>query len=291
MIPPVGLWRNERHQYWWGDGSGETIGPMTSVTTALKALDKPAIPEWAKRVTAETAVDNIELVAQMVKTGGREAAVTWVKSLPNYKRDEAADLGTRIHILAEKTIFGETPVMTPEEAPFVHQYRRFVEEHQVEFVRVEAMVCDLTNRYAGTLDWIAYVTAIWPGDKEPSRRLCLGDNKTSGETYAEAIAKAAKQGRKMRDSYLETALQLAGLRYAEFMGWAEDARKHPIPAVDECVVLRLRPDGYRLIPYAVTEDTWARFLETKRLYEFFRDSAKTLIGTPLEAPRREAVAA
>lgn len=277
----VGLWRNDKHQYWWSDESGSITGPMTSVTTALKVLDKPAIPEWAKRVTAETAIDNLELVAQMVKTGGRQAAIDWVKSLPNYHRDQAADLGTRIHILAEKTTFGESPAMTPEEAPFVEQYRRFISDFRPDFLRVEAMVCDLTHRYAGTLDWIARI---------PGYGVVLGDIKTASETYADAEKKAASKGRKFKDTYEETALQLAGLRYAEFMGWAEDARKHPIPEIDQCAVLRLRPDGYRLIPYKVTETTWGRFLKALDLYEFFRDEIKTLIGEPL-TPQREAIAA
>lgn len=285
MIPSVGLWRNEKHQYWFCGDDGVTVGPMTSVTTALRALDKPAIPEWAKRVTAETAVDNLELVSQMVKTGGRQAAVDWVKSLPNYKRDAAADLGTRVHLLAEKTTFGESPEMTAEEAPFVAQYRHFLDDFQPEFIRVEAMVCDLNNRYAGTLDWIARIHAKWPGSAVPETRIVLGDIKTSSETYAELAKK-----QRARDSYLETSLQLAGLRYAEFMGWVEDSRKHPLPAIEQCAVLRLRPDGYRLIPYAINRATWMRFLESLHLYEFMRDAAKTLIGEPVTA-ERERIAA
>jgi hypothetical protein len=59
--PSVGLWRNERHQYFW---NGE--GPFPGVTSVIKVIDKPAIVGWAKRETARCAVDNYDFVADLI---------------------------------------------------------------------------------------------------------------------------------------------------------------------------------------------------------------------------------
>jgi hypothetical protein len=276
--PTTGLWRDDKHRYFWAETPGEVIGPMTSVTTAMKSLVQDWMGPWSKRETAAAAVRHHALVSEHlakhrlpdalcpVCTGTKEwqgpdlAATNWLKSIPGYQKDIAADLGTRVHMLAEAITFGAIPDMEDDVRPYVDAYLRFLDERQPEFIRVEAMVCNLTHRYAGTLDFIARIDGI----------LMLVDIKTS------------KSG-----VYPETALQLAGLGFAEFMAWAEDTRKHPIPPIDQYVVLHVQPHlyqdtGYRLIPYDVNQSTFERFLDAKKLWEWMQGDAKKVMGQPIE---------
>lgn len=256
----VGLWRNDAHEYWWADGTGSVIGPLTSVTTALKALDKPALVQWAKNETAACAVRNLDMLTRMIESGGPESAAKWLAATPDHKRDTASDLGTRIHTLAEQRATSPEVTVTEEEAPFVTQYGRFLDDFTPTFIRVEAKVCNLTHTYAGTLDALAVIDGL----------VTLFDIKTG------------------KGIYPETALQLAGLGFAEFIGWPDDPKQYPMPHIDRYAVLHLRPDGYRLVPYDVTAETFARFLETKRLYEWLKGTAKKVMGTPIQAAIAEA---
>ena len=261
-LPSVGLWRTADHRYFWQEPGKPLVGPLTSVTTAMKALDKPALVPWAKRETAACAIRNLPMLADMVQSGGPQAAVDWLKRIPDYQRDTSADLGTRVHILAEKVALGGSPEVTAEEAPFVASYRRFLAEFRPDILRVEAMICNLSHEYAGTLDLLARVDGA----------VTLIDIKSGSGVYP------------------ETALQLAALANGEFLGWPGDPRKHPLPHIDAHAVLHLRPDGYRLVPFAVDNDTFWRFLEAKGLWEWLQGQAKTVMGAPLTAPRVEVAA-
>src|ERR1035437_10144220 len=86
--PPagVGLVRDARHRYSWNGG------PLyPSVTTILGIKDKPALVGWAKRETAACAVRNLDVLEAMVRSGGAQAAVDWLKRIPDYARDASAD--------------------------------------------------------------------------------------------------------------------------------------------------------------------------------------------------------
>lgn len=258
----VGLWRNDKHEYYWAEETKPVVGPLTSVTTALKALDKPALVGWAKRETAACAVRNLDMVTELVKTGGPDAAIAWLKTIPDYQRDKSADLGTRIHTIAEHMGQWGVPDPTEEEAPFVSQYRSFLDLYQPEILKVEFKVCSLEHGYAGTADLLARIDGL----------TYLIDLKTGIGIYP------------------ETALQLAGLGFAEFMGWAEDPRKHPIPPVDRYAVLHLRPDKFDLVPYRVTEDTFQQFLRCLRLYQWLHGEARKVMEEPVPVPAWEEAA-
>lgn len=264
-VTSVGLWRTPDHRYYWQEPGQPLVGPLTSVTTAMKAVDKSGpLIGWAKKATAECAIRNLPMLGTMVQSGGTQAAVDWLKRIPDYQRDSSADLGTRVHILAEKVAYGGTPEMTDEEAPFVASYRKFLADFRPDVLRVEAMICNLTHGYAGTLDLLARLPGLGVG---------LIDLKSGSGVYS------------------ETALQLSALGNGEFMGWPGDPRRHPMPHIDFYAALHLRPEGYRLVPFAVDNDTFWRFLEAKGLWEWLQGQAKTVMGAPLAAPIVEEVAA
>lgn len=242
-VPPIGPYRTPDHKY-YVDGQG----PFPSVTTVLNVIDKPALVSWAKRETAECAVRNWELLDGMRRTGGDRMMVEWLKGIPDYVRDTAANRGSRVHAAADAYVRGVPVDLTPEEMPYLDAYRRFLEEYDVRIVAAELMVFGgfLTGRpYGGTLDLIADVLPL-ESNAAPRERWLI-DLKTSSGTYR------------------ETALQLAPYGMAEFGAVSGRGDRYSIPPVDHYGVLHIRPElypdegGYRLIPYEVNAATLDAF--------------------------------
>jgi len=244
-VRPQGLSHDAKHRYYWnGDG------PLTSVTTALSVIAKPALIAWAKGETAACAVRNVEIVQRMISESGPDRAVAWLRQTPDYKRDVAADLGTRVHLLAEKIIAGEPVELSEDEQPYVRQFMSFLDDVQPEFIHSERQIANLTVGYAGTLDAIVRVdgyTALW-------------DFKTS------------------KGCYPEYGLQLAAYGHAEFLADEGDATPTPMPAIDKYAVVHLRPDGWSLVTYHVGEAEWAAFRAALELYRWTQGPAKEVMG-------------
>jgi len=253
----VGLRRDAQHRYYWGDGPA-----MPGVTATLKMLDKSgALVGWAKRETAACAVRNLPMLEELVKTGGQAAAINWLKSIPDYQRDTSADLGTRIHVLAEARAKNEPVPASEEELPFLLSYEAFLDEHHPTIIATEFMVANLELRYGGTADALMLI-----GDET-----WLIDYKTGGSVYP------------------ETALQLAGLAHATFMGHPDDPEQHPIPRIDRFGVLHLRPGehecwddqlygGQHLIEFAVGPQEWAAFRACRALWGWANERAQGVMA-------------
>ena len=189
-IPPLGLTRTASHVYSWNDGA-TVHTPLPSVTTVLRVVDKSGpLVGWAKRETAACAVRNLDMLLRMREAGGDAAAVAWLKGIPDFQRDTAADIGTRVHQLAEQLARGAEPDVAEAEAPYVRAYRDFLATYEPRFLAVEEMVASLRHQYAGTLDAVAII---------------------DGETWLLDVKTGA-------GLYEETGLQLAGYNFADFIG-------------------------------------------------------------------------
>jgi hypothetical protein len=258
-VPTVGLFRDDRHRYYL-DGKG----PWPGVTTVLRALDKPAIIEWAKRETARCAVDNYAFVADLITRGGPKAAADWLSRIPDYARDTAADLGSAIHRLAEDISREKAVVVNEETAPFVKAYQQFIRDYQPEFKSLERMVFSEKHGYGGTFDSIAVIQGS----------TFLIDTKTSKSVYD------------------ETALQLAALANADFCGLPGDPKRYRIPKVTRYAVLHIRPDqyarGYRLIEFRVHDSDYDAFLACLRLTNWRKDAKPIGESVPRPTPQEEA---
>ena len=249
-----GLTRDARHRYSWNGGP-----EMPSVTTILGIKDKPALVGWAKRETAACAVRNLDVLARMVANGGAPAAVNWLKTIPDFQRDLSADLGTAVHAAAETIALGLPLELDDAVRPFVAAYRRdFLELFHPRFLAVEAMVCSLRYEYGGTAD--AFV--------EIEGETWLIDYKTGSGVYP------------------DTALQLAGLARAQFIGRPADPAQYPIPAATRFGVLHIRPEGARLLPVVVDRSTVAAFLDARRLFAWDQGPARSVIGEPIRRPSK-----
>lgn len=239
----TGLLRDSTHMYSWNDGP-----KVPGVTSVMKMLDKSGpLVGWAKRETAACAVRNLDMLAQMVTNGGPESAIRWLKDIPGYQRDKAADLGTSVHAIAEAIARGDDPAITELERPFIESYRRdFLERYQPTFKQVEFMVYSERHLYGGTAD----VACVIDGE------LWLLDYKTSKNVYS------------------ETALQLAALRNGDFLGRPGDPTKYAVPQARRFGVVHVRPEAAQLIEYRVTKEDFEAFLACRQLYGWVNERAE-----------------
>jgi hypothetical protein len=237
---PLGASRDARHVYAFRDAKVSVEG-LPGVTGIIRTVDKSGpLVGWAKRETARCAVDNLDTVRTIKETGGRQAAIDYLKGIPDFQRDTAADLGSAVHAFAEQIARGESIMVTEAEAPYVEAYRRFLADWQPKFLAAEEIVISLRHRYGGTLDAIAVMDGeTW-----------LLDLKTSSGVYA------------------ETALQLAAYRYADFFARTGTDKRYRIPRIDRCGVVHVRPEGARLVDYtdAVTPKTYQTFLAARQVW-------------------------
>lgn len=248
-VDGVGLVRDAHHRYRWNGGPW-----YPSVTTILAIKGKPGLVGWAKRETAACAVRNLDVLGRMVASGGPQAAIDWLKRIPDYRRDVAADLGSRVHAVAEGVGRGDPVAVDAEVRPYLEAYRRdFLEPFRPRFLAVEAMVCSERYEYGGTADAFVEIDGeVW-----------LLDYKTGAGVYP------------------ESALQLAGLARAQFIGRPGDPRQYPVPPATRFGILHVRPEGARLHPVVVDRAAVAAFLDARRLFAWDQGPAKSVIGAPL----------
>ncbi len=280
-IPAVGIHRTEDHRYYF---NGQ--GPLPGVTTAIKSLDKSdALVGWAKKETASFAVRNLDALvahrghntpvpecspcaanaARRTPLDRQEAARVWVSSIPDYIKDSAADLGTRVHAVAEAMGRGEVPDDAADLVPFGAQYRRFMADYLPQFHAIEYKGINLTHGYGGTGDIIATLgtdlVQFGPG------------------AWAIDIKTHTKDTPLPRTYYPETAMQLAACSRFDFIGRPGDPTEYAVPRVDAHAVLLIGRDDYRLIPYAVTDTTFDAFLHCLALHRWRNGEAKTIVGS------------
>lgn len=246
--PPIRrINRGRGHRY--EDAAGVVVPGVTSI---LKALPKDALINWAANTTADAAVDRwAELDA--MKPAARLAAL---KKARFEDRDAAANKGTRVHALAEQLVRGDRVDVPPELEGHVRSYCAFLDEWAIEPLHVETVVMSHRYGWAGTLDLIGEI---------PGLGVCLLDVKTSRSGI-----------------FGETALQLAGYRYADVYV-DEDGDELDMPEVDWTGAVHVRADGYDLVPVEAGEEQLQQLRYVQQVAAFV-ETSRDLIGDPLTPP-------
>jgi len=235
---------------------------VPGVTTLIKGgLPAPALMYWSARAVAEWVADN-EAGVEQLRTMGRGPMVQALKETPWQKRDEAGAKGTDVHALAEQIVHG-VEVEVPEHLEgYVQSCVSFMDQWQPSPLVVERPLANRTHWWAGKPDIFASL---------PDDRIILFDYKTSASGI-----------------WPETAFQLSAYSHAEFFV-ADDGTEQPIPAVDLCAAVWLRPDGYDVIPVKADDETYKEF----RHIAFVSKAAARAkgdqrtpgyVGAPLEPP-------
>jgi hypothetical protein len=226
---------------------------VPGVTTILgDGIPKPALINWAANATAEAAINDWERLS-VLKPAARLKELQGARYA---EKDAAGKRGTEVHAAAEKLLAGKAVQVPDEIAGHVEAYARFLDEFEVEPVHVEFSCFSYKWGYAGTADLCATLTL-----PERGRALVLADLKTTRSGI-----------------FGETALQLAGYRYAD--KWAVDGVEFDPPQVDYCVGIHVRGDGYQLLPVEVSEMEFKDFLYAQRIAQFAARS-RDLVGGPI----------
>ncbi len=257
MTENIGLQRSANHLYRWNEGSW-----LPGVTSVVSKVDKSnVLIRWAKGITADAALANLPLLETMVRDKGPAVAKAYLTAQATGLNDAAKNLGTQVHAAAEAMARGQDPGVAPEHVLYVDAYRRFLDDWQPTFKSLEHYVVNLTEGYGGTFDFIAEIDG----------RMTLGDVKT-GKAH-----------------YIETRLQLAALRHAEFLGIPGDPTQYSLPTFDQHAVLHVRPEayerGYQLYRVDVTQADWDAFRGALAIYRW--DRQRPSKGEPMPVPRLE----
>lgn len=255
---------NGRH-YTWRDER------FPSVTTIIsRGVPKPALPNWAARKVAETAVEQHHIWQPMA----RHDQIDWLKRSPWRDTQAAQITGSTIHDWAEKRALG-IPVTTsdldPEHRPYAESWLSFVHMCEPTWEMAEASVYSREHNYAGTLDALLRLS-----DRAVEKIAEAGGPDMSGLILVDY--KTSRSG-----IYPEVALQLAAYRHAEFVG-LPDGTEHPMPAADRCAALWIRPDGWDLIPVDAHHIAFEAFLAARQIADFSDGLGKRLLGRPVAFP-------
>lgn len=263
MSVPTNAQATDKGRFYAHPKTGELF---PSVTTILGvSVNKPALVGWAARETAIAAVewiagheDPAELKARC--KADPDAAVKWLKGRPYAKRDSAANLGSRVHALAEGHTLGDVADgLDDDERAMFDQYLLFVLEHRPVYEASEATVINRTIGYAGTLDGIVRIPALGDG-------LHVVDFKT-GKT----------------GPYDEWALQLAAYAGGEAI-LLPNGDEIPMPEVAGAAVLRIRPKSYGLHPVLTPlVDLFETFRSNCAVADFMHTDAD-VFGPAVPAP-------
>jgi hypothetical protein len=261
----------------WYDWKGERFWSVTTIIAG--GYPKPVLINWAKKFTAEYAVDNFPKLTALLEqdtdgTIDRQGAIDWLKSAAFRERDKKGDLGTSVHNAIEAHVLGKpTPEWPLPLRPRMLAFERFLAEYEPRFIPAsladpaeavtsgvllaEAPVFNRTQHYAGTLDGIV----------EIGGRTLVLDVKTSAKGI-----------------YPEIALQLAAYRFAEFVG-LPDGSEQALPQTQGAVALHLPEDGtYELREIQADEETFRHFLYVREVYRYIKDIADGVIRGVVPLP-------
>ena len=229
-------------RYYTRPGTGEQLVSVTNVLSVGCA--KPALVPWAAKVAAEYALNHLPQIVVQSRTD-RDGAIRSIKGEVTVSRDKAADLGTRIHALAEAHLTGRPTAPDEEAAPYIKQYEAFLADYEVDLDRdieaAELTVAHPLRGWAGTLDLLirlpldGFIDGNVRRLPDGERGLFLVDLKTSATRPAASV-------------YGEYALQLTALRSAVEC-WLPTDEIVPMPrGIVGTACLNLRQNTYELIP-------------------------------------------
>ena len=192
---------------------------LSSVTTILGVINKPALVPWAKKVSLEKVrsimYDAIDLGGGLVAQTKTQvdAMLEQSSKMPDDILSAAGDIGTRVHSAIEALIAdpkADVHVIGGDVAQAVENFLSWQKQSGLDITLSEKLVYSLEHRYAGTMDAGAY----------RGNRFVALDWKSSNGLYPEAayqVSAYAKAWEEMTGEKAEEAWVVrVGKNKAEF---------------------------------------------------------------------------
>jgi hypothetical protein len=265
-----------RGRYYSDPAGGPDLVSVTNVIDTAVNKSMALVP-WGVKVTVEYALDRINVIADRV-ADDRTALTKELKAVHRDVREQAADLGDRVHDAAEARAL-KAPI--PDDtmvAPFLAQFDLWLNSWGIDLdehvVATEITCLHRRLGYAGTADLMVRL----PTGPDGRLELWLIDYKSSATRSARSV-------------YPENTLQLAALRYCESVLLPDDTEE-PMPAIERTGVLNLRAKSHALVPMPAGRDAHRAFrgaLEATRWLHAAPSTYPALFAPGHEpAPRRRA---
>lgn len=247
-----------------------------SVTNVLNEWNIPALAPGAAKETAEFILDHLPAaVRASLDPAKREAFLKVAKAHHKTVWERKADLGTRIHAIADARNIGKPIPHDKEAAPYVAQYEKFLADfgvdmdNDIEFSEV-TVFRRTAPRYAGTADLGIHLR--FPDKMSPQDPRFRGRKKTtqgdiptpSGLWMVDLKSSMTKAASTV---YRDHVLQLAALRYAEVAVLPDDSEV-PVPEYVGAAILNLRSNSYGFVPLPADEVAHRAFLGMVGLARF-----------------------
>lgn len=269
--------RGRGHSY--QDANGNRVPGVTTVIG--DGIPKPALMDWGPRVTAEYAVDHWDELGELTPSKRLEK----LKKARYEDRDAAANKGTRVHNLAEQLVSDKEIVIPDDLAGHVEAYVAFLEDWEPEPHLVEAVVMSHTHGYAGTLDlgaWFDPQQLLDAGLIEDQLVAAVLRQLVEENEPALGIldVKTSRSG-----IFGETALQLAGYRYADVF-IDDKGAEQPMPEFHLALALHVRADGYDLFPMTAGREQLRELLYAREVGRFVSEHSRSYVGAALTPPSR-----
>lgn len=210
---------------------------LPSVTTVIKAAGVPqGLHRWALTQLANFVVDNATGLATRAVMAGSAERIAILKAevaaSASEKRDNAADLGTRVHEAC--ALMADPETVSPDVASRLRQFYAWLAESGAEVLGSEFQVWNLGLGYAGSVDLLV---------RFPNGAVYVIDLKTG-------------------DLYLEHALQLTAYGHGEFVGADDVIDPHLTALLHEVTgvaVLHLGARHWKFHVLRFDEATWSAF--------------------------------
>lgn len=243
--------------------------PYPSVTTIVSQGEpKPVLVNWAKKVTAEAAVNQHELIGKLIEQDGPRAAIDHLKGAAYRQRDAAGDLGSKLHEVAEYEILEGKPYPEPGDPQarrLLSHFRDFVKVMAPTWHAVEGVVFSTEHQYAGTLDAVATLN--------PAETIGMGD------WFGAPLLIDWKSGSGVYGSY---AMQLAAYAHCDtLLGPTGPVPfKETLPEARAAVV-HITSQGWSLVAVDVGPEVLEAFLACRVTAQWAMELSRSVVGHSL----------
>ena len=244
---------------------------VLSVTSAMKSLNKPFLVGWAAKMTAECAVEDLDIIAAMLKKkNGKKAALDYLKQARYRDSGGKADRGTVVHAAVEAYVAGQKvdldhvqfqleekqvpEALWPATYKMIDGVLEFLFDFEPEILRSESTVYSREHGYAGTLDMLAKIRI--------------------GRSILPAVLDI-KTGKAI---YNEVAMQLAAYGRGDFVGLDDGTEELLTPSGDPVkhgICIRPTASGkYEHGNFDLTDEVFDKFLACLELADADRVLAR-----------------